>query len=126
MKGAAEFCLGWLVTDRNGNLITSPSTSPENQYKLADGFVGATLYGGTADLAMIRECFDKTIKASKVLNTDTDFRKKLETALSKLHPYQIGKKEICRNGISIGKIMIQNTVINRIYLDFSLVIILHL
>ncbi|WJS95546.1 glycoside hydrolase family 95 protein [Flavobacterium johnsoniae] len=92
MKGAAEFCLGWLVTDKNGNLITSPSTSPENQYKLADGFVGATFYGGTADLAMIRECFDKTIKASKVLNTDTDFRKKLETALSKLHPYQIGKK----------------------------------
>ena len=92
MKGAAEFCLGWLVTDKNGNLITSPSTSPENQYKLADGFVGATFYGGTADLAMIRECFDKTIKASKVLNTDADFRKKLETALSKLHPYQIGKK----------------------------------
>ena len=92
MKGAAEFCLGWLVTDKNGNLITSPSTSPENQYKLADGFVGATLYGGTADLAMIRECFDKTIKASKVLNTDADFRKKLETALSKLYPYQIGKK----------------------------------
>ncbi|MGE8340822.1 hypothetical protein BSF41_10500 [Flavobacterium sp. ACN2] len=92
MKGAAEFCLGWMVTDKNGNLITSPSTSPENQYKLADGFVGATLYGGTADLAMIRECFDKTIKASKVLNMDADFRKKLETALSKLHPYQIGKK----------------------------------
>ncbi|WET00853.1 glycoside hydrolase family 95 protein [Flavobacterium sp. YJ01] len=92
MKGAAEFCLGWLVPDKNGNLITSPSTSPENQYKLSDGFVGATLYGGTADLAMIRECFDKTIKASKVLNTDADFRKKIETALSKLYPYQIGKK----------------------------------
>jgi alpha-L-fucosidase 2 len=92
MKGAAEFCLDWMITDKNGNLITSPSTSPENQYKLADGFVGATFYGGTADLAMIRECFDKTIKASKVLNTDADFRKKLETALSKLYPYQIGKK----------------------------------
>ncbi|WP_035652967.1 glycoside hydrolase N-terminal domain-containing protein [Flavobacterium sp. ASV13] len=92
MKGAAEFCLNWLVTDKNGNLITSPSTSPENQYKLADGFVGATLYGGTADLAMIRECFDKTIKASKVLNTDAAFREKLEKALEKFHPYQIGKK----------------------------------
>ncbi|KRD11876.1 alpha-L-fucosidase [Flavobacterium sp. Root901] len=92
MKGAAEFCLGWMVTDKNGNFITSPSTSPENQYKLSDGFVGATFYGGTADLAMIRECFDKTIKASKVLNIDTAFRTKLETALSKLHPYQIGKK----------------------------------
>ncbi|KAF2514573.1 glycoside hydrolase family 95 protein [Flavobacterium foetidum] len=92
MKGAAEFCLDWMITDKNGNLITSPSTSPENQYKLADGFVGATLYGGTADLAMIRECFDKTIKASKVLNTDAAFRDKLEKALAKLHPYQIGKK----------------------------------
>lgn len=92
MKGASEFCLGWLITDKNGNYITSPSTSPENQYKLTDGFVGATMYGGTADLAMIRECFDKTIKASKVLNTDATFRKKLEDALAKLHPYQIGKK----------------------------------
>ncbi len=92
MKGVAEFCLGWMVTDKNGNLITSPSTSPENQYIAPDGFVGATMYGGTADLAMIRECFDKTIKASKVLNIDADFRAKLETALSKLHPYQIGKK----------------------------------
>lgn len=92
MKGAAEFCLGWMVTDKNGNLITSPSTSPENQYLAPDGFVGATMYGGTADLAMIRECFDKTIKASKVLNIDIDFRAKLETALSKLYPYQVGKK----------------------------------
>lgn len=92
MKGSAEFLLGWMVTDKNGNLITSPSTSPENQYLTPDGFVGATMYGGTADLAMIRECFDKAIKASKALNTDADFRAKLETALSKLHPYQIGKK----------------------------------
>lgn len=92
MKGAAEFCLDWLVVDKNGNLITSPSTSPENQYITPDGFVGATLYGGTADLAMIRECFDKTIKASKVLDIDADFRGKLEEALAKLYPYQIGKK----------------------------------
>ncbi|WP_281299144.1 glycoside hydrolase family 95 protein [Flavobacterium limnophilum] len=92
MKGASQFCLKWLVEDKNGNLITSPSTSPENQYITPDGFIGATIYGGTADLAMIRECFDKTIKASKVLNVDAEFRTKLETALSKLHPYQIGKK----------------------------------
>lgn len=92
MKGASQFCLKWLVEDKNGNLITSPSTSPENQYSTPDGFIGATIYGGTADLAMIRECFDKTIKASKVLNVDAEFRAKLETALSKLHPYHIGKK----------------------------------
>ncbi|WP_316635891.1 glycoside hydrolase family 95 protein [uncultured Flavobacterium sp.] len=92
MKGASQFFLGWMITDKNGNLITSPSTSPENKYVTPDGFIGATMYGGTADLAMIRECFDKTIKASKVLNVDADFRAKLETALSKFHPYQVGKK----------------------------------
>ncbi|TPG33406.1 glycosyl hydrolase family 95 catalytic domain-containing protein [Flavobacterium pectinovorum] len=92
MKGASQFFLGWMITDKNGNLITSPSTSPENKYIAPDGFIGATMYGGTADLAMIRECFEKTIKASEVLNIDGDFRGKLQAALSKFHPYQIGKK----------------------------------
>ena len=92
MKGAATFCLEWLVEDKKGNLITSPSTSPENIYITSEGYRGATLYGGTADLAMIRECFMRTISASKILNTDVEFRNKLEQALQKLHPYQIGKK----------------------------------
>lgn len=91
MRGAAQFCLEWLIEDKNGNLITSPSTSPENKFITPDGYVGATLYGGTADLAMIRECLLNTIEASKVLNTDAEFRTKLENVLSKLYPYQIGK-----------------------------------
>jgi alpha-L-fucosidase 2 len=57
-----------------------------------DGYKGATLYGGTADLAMIRELFQQTIKASETLNTDAEFRGKLEKALTKLYPYQIGKQ----------------------------------
>lgn len=92
MKGAALFCLEWLIEDKNGNLITSPSTSPENKYITPDGYQGATMYGGSADLSMIRECFDQTIKASRILNTDVAFRAKLETALTRLYPYQIGKK----------------------------------
>lgn len=92
MQGAAQFCLEWLVEDKFGKLITSPSTSPENIYITSEGYKGATMYGGSADLAMIRECFDKTIKASKILNIDAEFRTKLETAYAKLYPYQIGKK----------------------------------
>ena len=91
MKGAAQFCLDWLVEDKDGKLITSPSTSPENRYITDKGYHGATLYGGTADLAMIRECFAQTIRASRILNTDVDFRTKLEDALARLHPYMIGK-----------------------------------
>jgi alpha-L-fucosidase 2 len=92
MKGAAQFCLDWLVEDKDGKLITSPSTSPENKYVTNEGYHGATLYGGTADLAMIRECFAQTIEASRILSIDSDFRKLLENALVRLHPYQIGKK----------------------------------
>ena len=92
MKGAAKFCLDWLVEDGGKKLITSPSTSPENKYISDSGYHGATLYGGTADLAMIRECFTQTIEASRILNVDAEFRTKLENALARLHPYQIGKK----------------------------------
>lgn len=92
MKGTAEFCLGWLVEDAAGDLITSPSTSPENQYLTPDGYRGATLYGGTADLAMIRELYIQTIRASEILETDNEFREHLRSALSRLHPYRVGKK----------------------------------
>ncbi|MBL7856606.1 MAG: glycoside hydrolase family 95 protein [Cyclobacteriaceae bacterium] len=92
MKGAAQFCLEWLTEDKAGKLITSPSTSPENVYVTPTGYKGATLYGATADLAMIRELFQQTIRAQQILNVDADFTKKLTEALNKLYPYQIGKK----------------------------------
>lgn len=92
MKGAAEFCLGWLVKDKQGYLVTAPSTSPENSYLTPEGFRGATLYGSTADMAMIRECFGQTIKASEILGVDASLRDSLKKAIAKLYPYKIGKK----------------------------------
>ncbi len=92
MKGAAEFCLAWLIKDKTGqHLVTSPSTSPENKFVTPVGYHGATFYGSTADLAMIRECFEQNIAAAKKLNVDTDFRKQLEVALEQLYPYQISR-----------------------------------
>jgi len=91
MRGAAEFCLAWLIPDSSGQLITSPSTSPENTFKTPSGFVGATFFGGTADLAMIRELFIDVIAAQKILKNDNEFASKINTALNNLHPYQVGK-----------------------------------
>jgi alpha-L-fucosidase 2 len=92
MKGAVQFCLDWMVKDKEGKWITSPSTSPENIYITSQGYNGATLYGATADLAMIRELFQQTIEAQKVLQVDDDLRKQLEQTLANMHPYQVGKK----------------------------------
>ncbi len=88
LKGAAEFCLGWLV-EKNGELITSPSTSPENYYINDEGFRGATLYGGTADLAMVRECLEDAAAAAELLG-EADFAARARAAAARLRPYQIG------------------------------------
>jgi len=92
MKGAAEFCLAMLIPDKNGKLITSPSTSPENRYITPSGYHGETIYGGSADLAMIRELFLDLIAAQNILQVDPEFKLTLQNALSNLYPYQISKK----------------------------------
>jgi len=92
MKGAARFCLDFLVSDPKGYLVTAPSTSPENKFKMPDGFTGSTLYGGTSDLALIRGLFNKIIAASEILQIDFDFAAEIKTALTKMYPYQVGQK----------------------------------
>lgn len=89
MKGAADFCLDWLIESPivPGELITAPSTSPENEYKTDKRYHGMTCYGGTADMAIIRELFINTIAAGKILG---EKNKEMEKALARLHPYTIG------------------------------------
>ena len=89
MKGAAQFCLRWLIENPKapGELITAPSTSPENEYTTDKGYHGMTCYGGTADMAIIRELFINTIAAGKILG---EKNKEMEKALVRLHPYTIG------------------------------------
>ena len=92
MKGAAEFCLAWLIPNplKKDELITAPSTSPENEYVTDSGYHGMTCYGGTADLAIIRELFQNTLRAAQVLHCDKALQKEISHALAQLHPYTIG------------------------------------
>ena len=89
LKGAAEFCMDWLV-EKNGYLVTSPGTSPENRYVTPEGFHGATLYGATADLAIVRECITDALMAARTLNVDPEFAAEAEKTLVWLQPYQVG------------------------------------
>jgi alpha-L-fucosidase 2 len=91
MKGAAEFCVDWLIETKSGKLTTSPSFSPENTFRAPDGQPAQTSAGCTMDIALIRELFANCIEASKILGTDAEFRTELTQKRARLIPYQIGK-----------------------------------
>lgn len=90
MKSAAEFCFDWLIDDGQGHLITSPSTSPECKFIGEDGKPWAVAKGATMDLALIRNLFENTIEAIRILGTDKKFGEALSNALNRMLPYQIG------------------------------------
>lgn len=91
LKGAAEFCLNWMI-EKDGKLMPSPSTSPENIYVTDEGYHGRSVYGGAADLAMIRECLTDAKLAATALGNDKQFVAEVDKALRKLAPYKIGKR----------------------------------
>ncbi|MBA3869275.1 MAG: glycoside hydrolase family 95 protein [Anaerolineae bacterium] len=92
MKGAAEFCLDWLIEDENGYLVTEPSTSPEQMFKTPDGRSAAVTKAATMDMAVIWDLFTHYIATSEILGIDTDFADQLRSAQKRLLPYQIGAR----------------------------------
>jgi alpha-L-fucosidase 2 len=94
MKGAALFILDFLVrapegTVCAGKLVTNPSYSPENAFKLADGSTAVFTYGATMDLEIIYDLLTNCVEAADILNTDAAFRSKCQAALQQLAPVRI-------------------------------------
>lgn len=92
MKGAATFCLDWLVEDKNGYLVVAPSVSPENVFKYAKDKVSDVSVATTMDMSIVWDLFTNLIEASTVLDIDKDFRNTLIEKKKKLFPLHIGKK----------------------------------
>jgi alpha-L-fucosidase 2 len=90
MKGASQFLLAWLVEDANGNLVTNPSSSPENVFRI-DGKEFQLSMATTMDMVITRELFTSCIRAAQIMGTENEFKTTLETAYKKLYPYHIGK-----------------------------------
>jgi len=96
MKEAAQFIVDFLTeapegTPVPGKLVTCPSMSPENRYRLSDGTEHRLTYAATMDIEIIHNLFDGCIKASEILGVDTEFRNKLRQTLKRLPPLQIGR-----------------------------------
>jgi alpha-L-fucosidase 2 len=91
MRGAAEFCLDWLVPDDRGRLVTMPSTSPENTFATPDGQTASVSMATTSDMAIIWDLFTNCIEAARVLGVDDELRGRLEVARDQLYPPHIGR-----------------------------------
>ena len=98
LKGAAEFFLDFLITNRDGFLVTSPSLSPEHSHggTSADGRSkgreGSTICSApTIDAQILRDLFANCIETSRLLDIDEEFRAKLTRTRARLAPMKISR-----------------------------------
>ncbi len=91
MKEAAEFFLDYLVEDASGRLVSGPSVSPENRYRLPNGQVGILCMGPSMDHQILHALFTQCIRAGEILGIDAEFRGRLEAARKRLPPPAIGR-----------------------------------
>jgi alpha-L-fucosidase 2 len=91
LKEATEFFLDYMVRDPQGRLVTGPSISPENQYKLPDGTSASLAMGPFMDTEIAYALFGRTIQASEILDVDRDLRDRVAAARHALPPLRIGR-----------------------------------
>jgi len=91
MREAAEFFLDFLIEDSKGRLVTCPSVSPENTYRLENGEEGALCIGPSMDSQIIYALYTRCIEAARILGIDEDYVEKFQEVLDKLPKPEIGK-----------------------------------
>ncbi len=93
IKEAAQFYLDTLVADpHTGFLVTAPSVSPENSFRLRNGEVVAICYGPTIDIEIARELFTRVVEAARIVGDgDASFLARAADVLAKLPPLRLAR-----------------------------------
>jgi|UPI000691EA2C alpha-L-fucosidase 2 len=100
LRENALFLLDSMVTDpKTERMVTGPSCSPENKYKLPDGTAHNVCMAPTMDVEIVRAVLTRLLQAAAVLSaspnwdatTDAPLHNRARLALIKLPPFQIGK-----------------------------------
>jgi alpha-L-fucosidase 2 len=97
LRDNALFLLDYLVeapagTPYGGMLVTGPSCSPENKYKLPDGSSHNLCMGPTMDIEIMRAVLSRAIAAHTALGSpasDSDLITRAHAALKRLPPFKI-------------------------------------
>ncbi len=97
LRENATFLLDYLTvapegTPYAGKLVTGPSCSPENKYKLADGKAFNLCMGPTMDTSITRAVLTRLVKAAELLGNpakDAELVARAKDAIAKLPAYRI-------------------------------------
>lgn len=99
LKGAALFCLDWLVSDSEGVLHSIPSTSPENKFLNEEGKACSVGIDAALDLELCQDVFEQSLKAAQILKEagrlnaeDESFCDEWQKALNSLAALTITKE----------------------------------
>jgi alpha-L-fucosidase 2 len=91
-KEAAEFFLAYMVEHpTHGWLVTGPSDSPENSFRIPNSGTCSESMGPTCDRVLVHALFTCLLESDALLSIDSDFGVKLKQARDKLPPLQIGR-----------------------------------
>lgn len=100
MAEAALFFLDYME-EKNGDLVTNPSSSPENTYIMPNGESGCVCIGSAMDMEILRDLFTECCEAAKILKEKINtcvipsvtnvslLQGQIEEALKKLPPIRI-------------------------------------
>ncbi len=87
LENIAAFYSDWLVEyPQEGTLVSSPSTSPENQFINAKGENVATTMGSAMDQQIIADIFNNYLKASDILGKESPLKERVQVQLNNLRP----------------------------------------
>jgi alpha-L-fucosidase 2 len=92
IKEAVRFIQSFLIEDSAGQLVTAPSMSPENSFKLRDGTVHQITYAPSIDVQTIMALYDACLQAGAIVGESKAFADSLRQTLKKLPPVQVSKR----------------------------------
>jgi alpha-L-fucosidase 2 len=92
LRETAEFLLSYMVEDAEKRLVTGPSLSPENAYRMADGTVARLCMGPYLDTEIAWALLGRAAEAARTLGVDEDFQKQALAAREKLPALKVGKR----------------------------------
>ena len=89
IREAALFLNDWLV-EYQGEWVTCPSTSPENQFRLPDGQITGLTYASAMDMAIVKEVFTHYCRICEILGTQDALYGEICGKMPRLAPFRTG------------------------------------